>query len=1164
MSSVNFNYLNPPWKDLAVLGGFAEQYVHTDPESAVIKLRTFTERLVNSIYNTHDLPKPLQPTLIDLLNNDVFRQIVPKVVLDKLHAVRIHGNKAAHGEKLSQQIGLWLLKETHDLSRWFYLYSGGNKENCPIYNEPPVGGISGESKSRLKKAKKEALQELAKKEAQLDTVLKELELLKSKTGKTRVQTITHYSVGPYSEVHDSKVLKSVLPKDEIKFSRSIASLDMLPDSGNVKRTGQEIADELSFNEDETRSRLIDSQLVAVGWDVGVNGSNTEEVGQEVPVEHQPTKTGMGAIDYVLWDDNGKPLAVVEAKKTSINAEKGRTQAKLYADGLEKMTGQRPIIFYTNGFDIWIWDDAQNYPPRKLFGFYSKDSLQYLLFQRDARKDLNTLPLNNEIAGRLYQIEAIKQICERFSTQRRKSLVVQATGSGKTRVAVSLTELLIRAGWIKRVLFLCDRRELRKQAKNVFTDFLNEPLVVVGAKTAHDRDKRIYLATYPAMMKIFQTFDVGFFDLIIADESHRSIYNVYGDLFQYFDCLHLGLTATPVEFVSRNTYQLFDCENQKPTAYYPFERAVSEGYLVPFEVQTFTTDFLRRGIKYDQLSEEQRQELEESGEDPELFDYEVKDMDKNIYNKDTGRHIIRNLMENGIRDAEGQNVGKSIIFARNHKHAVQLSSIFDELYPQYGGKFCHVIDNYDPRAEQLIDDFKEPDNELTIAISIDMLDTGIDIPEVVNLVFAKPIYSKVKFWQMIGRGTRLCKNLFGSSKDKQEFYIFDHWGNFDYFDFHYKVIEPTQAKSLMQMVFEARIDLADTALETAEPDFFKDVAKLIEADINALPKDSISVREKWKQKRELSRKEILEQWDKAVVIVLRSDIAPLMQWRNIRGFVDAYELDLLIAQMQKELLHNSGRFEDYKIILMEKVNNLQMHLNPVREKAKIIKQVRSNTFWKDINVQDLEKIRSELRMIIHHRQKGEIPTSTTKIVDITEDVGRIESGIRHSSIFSVDMKIYQKQVEEVLTHLFETDPVLIKIRRGEPVTQKELENLTSLVLTQNPDVQLNVLKDFYENALPLDYIIRSIVGMEPDSVKERFEVFLHKHPAMNAKQTRFLSLLLNHITKYGAIEIERLYEDPFTVVDTDGIDGVFNDDEANELINIITSFNPSTAQETTQK
>jgi type I restriction enzyme R subunit len=724
-------------------------------------------------------------------------------------------------------------------------------------------------------------------------------------------------------------------------------------------------------------------------------------------------------------------------------------------------------------------------------------------------------------------------------------------------------LLIRAGWVKRVLFLCDRRELRKQAKDAFNDFLNEPLITVGASTAKDRQKRIYLATYPAMAKVFQSFDVGFFDLIIADESHRSIYNVYGDLFRYFDCLQVGLTATPVEFVTRNTFQLFECENQAPTAYYPFDRAVDEKYLVPFEVQTYTTDFLRRGIKYDQLTDEQRAEIEGDGDDPQTLNFEVKDIDKNVYNKDTNRHIIRNLMENGIRNANGQQLGKSIVFARNHEHAVLLRTLFDEMYPQYGGKLCQVIDNYDPRAEQLIDDFKQADHELIIAVSVDMMDTGIDVPEVVNLVFAKPVYSKVKFWQMIGRGTRLCANLFGPGQDKKNFRIFDHWGNFDYFEFHYKPVEPTVSKPLLQLVFETRIALADAALQAAEPALFEMAAKLVSADINQLPEDSIAVREKWRSKHTLSKPEVIQQWAPATVAGLKTEIAPLMQWVSVRGATDAHELDLLIARMQIELLKQSSRFDDLKINLLDRVNSLQMHLNPVREKADIIKQVRSAAFWQTVTMPELEKVRQDLRIIIYHKVTGAGPTNHIKVVDITEDLTQVESGQRSSSIPSVDMKVYQQQVEQALRDLFETDPTLRKIRRGEAVTEQELERLTSLVLIQHPDVRLDMLKSFYGEALPLDYILRSIVGMEPEAVRERFELFVQKHPKLTAKQTQFLSLLQNHIAKYGAIEIERLYEDPFTLVDADGIDGVFSNEAAtDELIEIINSFKPNPRQEMT--
>ena len=372
----------------------------------------------------------------------------------------------------------------------------------------------------------------------------------------------------------------------------------------ILSSGKAAADALGFDEASTRKHLIDIELVSVGWDVAADGAKTSEVSQEQEVRHQPTKTGTGYADYVLWDDNGLPLAVIEAKKTAKSAELGQEQARLYADGLEKMHGRRPVIFYTNGFDIYIWDDGRGYPPRKIFGFYSKDSLQYLLYKRKHRLALNIIASKPEIVDRLYQIEAIKRVSEKFSDKRRKALLVQATGTGKTRVAIALTDLLNRASWVKRVLFLCDRKELRKQAKNAYNDFLNEPMTVVSAGTAKDRDKRIYLATYPAMNKIFQTFDVGFFDLVIADESHRSIYNRYRDMFRYFDCLQVGLTATPVDFISRNTFKIFDCPDKTPTAYYALNEAVEEGYLVPYEVYTHTTQFLREGIKYKDLSQRQ--------------------------------------------------------------------------------------------------------------------------------------------------------------------------------------------------------------------------------------------------------------------------------------------------------------------------------------------------------------------------------------------------------------------------------------------------------------------------------------------------------------------------------------------------------------------------------
>lgn len=1114
MKSVNFDILKDGWPELAALGGFAESYTHADPASALVKLRLFAENLTKDIYRDLRLPKPEQPTFVDLLKNDAFTAITPKVVLDKLHALRMHGNKAAHGEQVRTQHALWLLKEAHDLARWLCIQYGKAKAGqLSAFVQPSAPGQTEE------KERRQILEKLAAQEAQMEALLSELEEARSKASAAEKQAA------------------------EIKA---------------IAGSAQAVADELNFSEAETRTRLIDSLLASAGWDVGEGPNNTVQVGKEVELDGQPTATGTGYADYVLWDDNGNPLAVVEAKKAAVDAERGRHQAKLYADSLEKKYGHRPVIFYTNGFDIWIWDDAQDFPPRKLFGFYSKDSLQHLAnYQRLHKKPLDAIKINEQIVDRLYQLEAIKRVSERFTQKHRKVLIVQATGTGKTRVAIALTDLLIRAGWVKRVLFLCDRKELRKQAKNAFNDFLSEPTRIITSRVKSNASERVFLATYPSMQKVFQSFDPGFFDLIIADESHRSVYNVYGDIFHYFDCHQVGLTATPVDFVTRNTFRLFGCEGQLPTANYELEQGVEEGYLTPFEVFEHTTQFLRQGITLDGLSPEQIKELEEQGEDPAQYDFASEQIDKIIYNKDTNRAILRNLMENGIKDATGQLLGKSIIFARNHQHAMLMRQLFDEMYPQFAGKFCQVIDNYDPRAEQLIDDFKGEgtNDDLMIAISVDMLDTGIDIPEIVNLVFAKPVKSPVKFWQMIGRGTRLCADLFGPGQHKSVFRIFDHWANFARFEMGYKPAEPTQGKPLAQLVFEERLVLAETALNKSEVSVFDQIVNLVAQDINALPEESISVREKWKEKRALSRPEVLKAFAPATVARLRQEIAPLMQWRNIRGLGDALALDLLVARMQFAVLRGSGALADLKIELMDRIAALQMHLNPVREKAETIKRVKSDAFWTDVSVADLEYARINLREIMHHRVKGGSQSVPPKVVDITEDAGQVQFARRSATLKSVDMKAYQQVIEAELKKHFETNPVLKKIRRGEPVSDREIDVLVSLILTQNPDVRRENLEEFFsETAVPLYLAIRTIIGMDPEAVRDKFASFVQKHPKLSAKQTRFLALLQNHIARYGTIEVERLYDAPFTVIDADGPDGVFeNEVDLTDLIEIVRSF-----------
>jgi len=1133
MKSNNFEHLRGRWPDLADMGGFAESYVNTDPQSALVKLRCYVETLVGHIYREFRLPIEPNANLMDRLVNGAFTSVVPRPILDKFHAIRKLGNKAAHEGNVQPSDAHWLLHEAYLIGAWMFISSAGGKQaQLSDYVEPAPATAPG-IKAELKKKNKALQQRIASQNIQLEQALVELE-------KAR--------------------------EAELQAQQEAAKLKQEVDQAKVAAFQQQSAqatNTLELNEAETRRRLIDAELRSAGWDVGLSNTSTEQVTLEHEVDGQPTSTGIGYCDYVLWDDNGKPLAVVEAKRTRENPEKGRQQAKLYADSLEKAHGQRPVIFYTNGYDIWLWDDAQNYSPRKLYGYYSKDSLQYLINQRRSRSDLLTIRIDDTIAGRLYQIESITRVCERFTEGHRKALVVQATGTGKTRVSIALVKRLLDAGWAKRVLFLCDRKELRKQAKNAFSEFVHEPLYVVSKSKKEDRhNARIYISTYPGMMQMYEQFDVGYFDLIIADESHRSIYNVYGDLFKYYDALEVGLTATPVEMVARSTCKLFGCDYKTPTANYPLEQAVADKYLVPFRVVTHTTQFLREGIKGHSLSDEQLAELEDQGIDPNTLDFDAKSVDKAVFNKDTNRAILRNLMQKGLRDADGQLPGKTIIFARNIQHAELMAQLFTEMYPQHGGNFCRVIHSKYERAEDLIDDFKgageKPDDEVTIAISVDMLDTGIDVPSVVNLVFAKPVKSKVKFWQMIGRGTRLCEDLYGPGQDKEHFLIFDHWGNFEYFEMDPEEDEGRTGKSLCQKLFETRLDLAEKAQKRAEMDLFHQTIELIKADIDALDNNCIAVRDNWRMKAQLEDPKTLGQFAPDIRQLLRSEMAPLMQWRNIKGQREALGWDQQLTEAQLAQLLNPFALAPIKLGILQKVENLSMHINAVRARAKEINEIQKETFWSTLTYDALERMRVALRDIIHLRDKKWVPPLPPEpVLDIKEDPEKYETGERKTRIVSVDYEIFRQQVEKTLTPLFEQNEVLRKIRRGEPVTQAELVQLNALVHAQNPDIELATLRDFFpDSSASLDQLLRTIVGMDAKALDKAFTQFVQAHHIrLTSRQQRFIAMLKNHISKQGAVRVEELYDQPFTQVHDEGLEGVFPDSEtADALVALIEQFN----------
>jgi len=1126
---MNFEHIQSKWPELHQLAAFAEDYAISDPQSALVKLRCFAEKVVGYLYKELSLPVLPTSNIFDKLTADDFTSAVPRLITDKLHAIRKSGNQAAHEGKVDQQQAIWILKESYFVASYLFMaYANGTQQECPEFKAPEQTQPTNQSDAQFAKKNKQLTQQLAENQARLKRALDELEAAELAQKQAQQQAAK---------------LKQTIDAEKLTQVKT--------------RNKQIVNSSFNFNEHETRKRIIDLDLRNAGWNVALDDESTEDVGKEVKVTDQPTTTGVGYVDYVLWDDDGKPLAVIEAKRTRENIEKGRQQATLYANALEKQYGQRPVIFYSNGWDIKILDDAQGYNSRGLYGYYSKDSLQYLIKQRSLKKDLNKTPIDTAVAGRLYQMETITRVCERFSDKHRKALIVQATGTGKTRVSIALAKRLLDAGWAKRVLFLCDRKELRKQAGNAFSEHTKEPVHIVGKSAKNTAaSARVFIATYPGMLRIMNTYDVGHFDLIVADESHRSIYNIYGDIFKYFDALEVGLTATPVEMVSRSTCDLFGCDYKMPTANYPLEDAIEQGNLVPYKIVSYTTQFLREGIKKDNLTDEQIAQLEEQGIDPNELDFDAKQIDEAIKNKDTNRLILRNLMEKGLRDKDGQLPGKTIIFARNIAHAELLAQLFSELYPQHGANFCRVIHSKYERAEELIDDFKSSDeNSMRIAVSVDMLDTGIDVPECVNLVFAKPIKSKVKFWQMIGRGTRLCENLYGPGKHKTHFLIFDHWANFEYFDENPEEEDVKQAKSLLQKLFEARVTLAQTALKKANMDVFDQTIKLIHDDICLLPMESISVRDNWQVVETYKDLKRLNQFAPQTVSDLLEKIAPLMQWRNIMGQSEAYKFDSELTTIQTLLLTDASQIDLAKQSIMNKVESLQMHLNEVRSKAPAIADIQTEQYWQYLTHAALEQSRINLRSIIHLRNKSVKPPTSDFVLDIKEDTNQIKEADRLTKIVSIDYQIYRQEVEKTLTPLFETDSVLKKIRNGEPVTEADLAQLSSLVHTQNPSVDLNTLKEFFpESTASLDKILRTIVGMDKNAIEQSFTTFVQQiHTHVNAKQQRFIGMLKNHLIRHGAIEIAQLYDAPFTQIHDMGLDGVFSQQQADVIEQFIKQF-----------
>ncbi|WP_346239607.1 DEAD/DEAH box helicase family protein [Niabella insulamsoli] len=824
------------------------------------------------------------------------------------------------------------------------------------------------------------------------------------------------------------------------------------------------------NEKLTRKEIIDNRLKQAGWNVTDRTLVIEEyfITIDNNVVNEPKTTYSTEFsDYVLLGKDGKPLAVVEAKKSSVDARIGEEQAKQYSYNIQKQfSGDLPFCMYTNGIDILFWD-LENYAPRKIFAFPTRTDLERMAFIRKNKKPLADELINTNIAGRPYQIQAIRAVFEAMEERKRKFLLIMATGTGKTRTCIAMIDGLMRAGWISRVLFLVDRIALRDQAVEAFKD--NAPQYSVWPQTGETKivtDRRVYVSTYPTMLNIIEEENLSphFFDLIVIDESHRSIYNVYQNILSYFNSVILGLTATPTDAVDHNTFELFDCEDGLPTFAYTFEDAVNNKppYLSNFEVMKLTTKFQQEGIHLNTISEDDQKKLIAEGKDPTEINFEGTDIEKAVTNKGTNALIVREFWEECVKDPNGVLPGKTIFFCMTMKHARRIKEIFDQFYPQGAGEIAKVIVSDDPRVYGqggLLDQFKNNDFP-RVAISVDMLDTGIDIPELVNLVFAKPVFSYTKFWQMIGRGTRVLNPNDRRSwcHEKDKFLILDCWDNFEYFKLNPKGKEIKSPTALPIRLFKMRLEKLKVAKERNNE--IAESEKLeLEKLINALPKHNVVVQENATDLEKVYEPKFWENLTDDKIDFLDQTIAPILRALSSVDFkAMRFEKDIVefsVAQLNNE----SQDIENLKEIIVEQITELPLNIGVVAKEKEIINKVLKNSFWVNPTETDLKEVIDKVAPLMRYRQRfdGGDEQESLNLKDVTYKKEMIEFGPENEL---VSVSRYKEMVEEMVQQLADQNPILKKIKSGEEISEEELKELAELMNERDPFVTEKLLQRVY--------------------------------------------------------------------------------------------------------
>jgi type I restriction enzyme, R subunit len=1083
---MNFSYLKDiqQFNEAYVFFKDAESFVLARPDLSAGQSRKALEFLVKMIYQLRQDSIPQRSSLFELISSEEFTHFInDPTMLNAIHYIRKVGNIAIHDDEVSQKEALLALKQLH-------IFTG--------------------------------------------------ELL------IKLELIASYQI--FDETLLVKTTNSEFNQQEVTIN--IERFSSLKSKLNRYST---LGKSIDISEAETRKLYIDLFLKEAGWKVldKDNVKAPSKASIEIQVQGMPNNQGIGFVDYVLYGSNGKPLAIVEAKRASASPIKGKEQALLYAKCLEQEYGYLPIVYYTNGYQIWIIDQL-GYPARQVFGFHTIKELEYLIQLRH-RGNISDLAINEDISDRPYQKMAITSVAEMFNQKRRKALLVMATGTGKTRTAISLVELLQRNHWIKNVLFLADRTALVTQSKRNFNKLLpNYTISVLSDKEKQpDLNARLVFSTYQTMINLIdgddRAFGIGRFDLIIIDEAHRSIFNKYKAIFTYFDSLLVGLTATPRDEIERSTYSTFDLEDGYPTFHYEMDEAVKDQYLVGYTVLDRTTKFLKQGIKYSELSQEEKEEYENTFSSPDgemPTEFSGTDFFSKIYNNHTVDLVLQTLMNEGLKVSSGDKLGKTIIFAFNHLHAELIVNRFAKLYPEYGPEYCKLIDNYVTYAQNIIDEFSVRDKLPQIAVSVDMLDTGIDVPDILNLVFFKRIYSKIKFVQMIGRGTRKSEHIFGHSNHKKQFYIFDFCDNFSFFDMNPEGRMVSQGFSLTQKVFQMKLDLL---FELQKPEhqtnafhktYYESIRNELYQTVKGFNRDRILVRENLPL---VDKYSIQDQWtflSKFDIQEIKIKLTLLVD--NDKDLESAKAFDLKVYYVMLSYIAEDvvAKKATEQIVRISQALLQRLSIPQIAEKKELLQEVLTQTFWNHANLETLEHLRTEIRHLIQYI----IVEADLYSTDYKDEV--IDQGSREINI--IDFKTYQEKVMDyILNH--EVNDTIIKIKMLDKIDAEDLRELERILWHE-----LGTKEDYFNvtNQENLAAFIRSIVGIEQDAINMKFSEYLNSN-ILSSKQQEFVKSIINYVRQNGDISREDLVEkSPFKDID---VVGLFND-QIDVVLKVIKNLN----------